>query len=79
MFFQFEDFRSLRNEENHSMSNNFRAVQPLGDRIILYNVNAYEQFIDDVVENEELVKDIEQLGFESERFIEEAVANSIVN
>lgn len=61
------------------MSNNFRAVQPLGDRIVLYNVNAYEKYIDDIVENEKLAKDIEQLKFESEKYIDEAVANYNIN
>lgn len=40
--FQFEYFRALQNEEHQSMSNNFRAIQELGDRVVLYNINYYE-------------------------------------
>jgi len=39
---QFESFRSLLNEEETPMSNNFRAIQPLGDRIVLYNTDVEE-------------------------------------
>jgi len=42
---QFEYFRALKNEEQHSMSNNFRAIQELGDRIVLFNINYYEEFV----------------------------------
>lgn len=61
-FFQFEDFRSLRNEEDHTMSNNFRAVQPLGDRVVLYNVNWYESLFDEQAEQQKLVNDIAQIN-----------------
>lgn len=60
------------------MSNNFRAVQPLGDRIVLYNVNFYEEFIDEDVEDQEVVKDIEELKAESEKLIAEAVESANV-
>lgn len=59
---QFEDFRSLRNEEDHTMSNNFRAVQPLGDRVVLYNVNWYESLFDEQAEQQKLVNDIAQIN-----------------
>jgi len=61
---QFEDFRALRNEEAASMSNNFRAVQPLGDRIVLYNVHMYETFFDEKFEQQRLAYDIDQLNAE---------------
>lgn len=62
------------------MSNNFRAVQPLGDRIVLYNVNPYEKFIaDDIVENNKLMKDIEEVLAESEKRLEEAVESTNVH
>lgn len=55
-------------------------MQPLGDRIVLYNVNSYEKFIDDEIkENEELIKDIEQLIVESENIIVEAVESIIIH
>lgn len=76
-FLQFQDFRALQNEESHSMSNNFRAIQPLGDRVVLYNVKANEKFIDDFAEKEIIVKDIEQLIVESEKLIAEAVESTI--
>jgi len=39
---QFESFRSLLNEEETPMSNNFRSVQPLGDRVVYYNTHNKE-------------------------------------
>lgn len=54
------------------MSNNFRAVQPLGDREVFYNVNVYEEFLDEVPEDKEWVKDIEEILAESENLIAEA-------
>lgn len=70
--FQFEDFRSLRNEENRTMSNNFRAVQPLGDRIVLYNLSPYDIFYDDAVEQQALETDIEYLNEENLKNLLEA-------
>ncbi|KAG4074948.1 hypothetical protein HA402_009373 [Bradysia odoriphaga] len=67
---QFEDFRALRNKEDRSMSNNFRAVQPLGDRIVLYNVHLYETFFDEKVEQQRLVNDIDQLNAEFNKGVE---------
>lgn len=45
------------------MSNNFRAVQPLGDRVVLYNVHEFEKFLDDEIEK--LQQDFEKLIAES--------------
>ncbi|KAJ6646133.1 Carbonic anhydrase 7 [Pseudolycoriella hygida] len=73
---QFEDFRALVNEESHSMSNNFRAVQPLGDRIVFYNVNYFEEFEQDVLDDNKVNADIEELVVESEKVIEEAVKST---
>lgn len=76
---QFAKFRALRNEESQSMSNNFRAVQPLGDRIVLYNCKEYEKFLaDDIAEEEKVVADIDQLTAESEKIIAEAVESTVV-
>lgn len=61
------------------MSNNFRAVQPLGDRVVLYNVHAYEKFIDDEIVEIEKLKDIDELTVESEKTIAEAVESTINN
>jgi hypothetical protein len=33
-----EPFRALQNEDGEALTHNFRPIQPLGDRIILYNV-----------------------------------------
>lgn len=46
------------------MSNNFRAVQPLGDRIVLYNVDMYETFLDEDEELQRMEKDIDRLNGE---------------
>lgn len=32
-----ESFRELENEEGNALTHNFRPVQPLGDRIVLFN------------------------------------------
>jgi len=36
---QFQGFRNLLNEEENSLSNNFRSIQPIGDRVVFYNIN----------------------------------------
>lgn len=46
------------------MSNNFRAVQPLGDRIVLYNVYPYETFFDEEAEQQRLINDIDRINAE---------------
>jgi len=56
---QFESFRSLLNEEETPMSNNFRAVQPLGDRVVLYNTDEDEVELEHDVD--EIIGDIETL------------------
>lgn len=58
---QFENFRSLLNEEETAMSNNFRAVQPLGDRIVLYNTDVEEVELEHDVDA--IIGDIEQMLF----------------
>lgn len=35
-------FRHLRDEHNHTLSHNFRPIQPLGDRHIWYNLDINE-------------------------------------
>jgi hypothetical protein len=37
-------FRALQNDEGHALSHNFRPIQPLGDRIVLYNIG--QDFLD---------------------------------
>jgi carbonic anhydrase len=37
--FQLELFRALLDEEGNPLTHNFRPVQPLGDRIVLYNTD----------------------------------------
>ncbi len=53
------------------MSNNFRAVQPLGDRVVLYNVNFYEKLIDEEIEKRQLANDIDHLNAEFKKLIAE--------
>lgn len=47
------------NEEEHPMSNNFRAVQPLGDRVVLYNTDEEEVELEHRVDK--VIGDIEDL------------------
>lgn len=53
-YFQIEQFRALKNEEGHALKHNFRPIQPIGDRIVLYNIEESE--IDDSVN--ELPEDV---------------------
>lgn len=46
-YFQIEQFRALKNEEGHALKHNFRPIQPIGDRIVLYNIEESE--VDDSV------------------------------
>jgi len=72
---QFESFRALRNEEQHSLSNNFRAIQPLGDRLVFYNVHSYEQLIDDYVVKEQIAKAIDSVATNVKKVISNAKNN----
>uniref|UniRef100_A0A182NH68 carbonic anhydrase n=1 Tax=Anopheles dirus TaxID=7168 RepID=A0A182NH68_9DIPT len=36
---QVQAFRALEDEEGHPLTHNFRPVQPLGDRVVLYNTD----------------------------------------
>nr|XP_029725889.1 carbonic anhydrase 1-like isoform X2 [Aedes albopictus] len=48
---QIEAFRALDDEEGHPLTHNFRPIQPLGDRVVLYNTD-------------EIVKDVDLGGAE---------------
>uniref|UniRef100_A0A182RAY9 carbonic anhydrase n=1 Tax=Anopheles funestus TaxID=62324 RepID=A0A182RAY9_ANOFN len=43
---QVQAFRALENEEGHPLTHNFRPVQPLGDRVVLYNTDELIKEID---------------------------------
>ncbi|XP_055610790.1 carbonic anhydrase 7-like [Uranotaenia lowii] len=36
---QIEAFRALEDEEGHPLTHNFRSIQPLGDRVVLFNTD----------------------------------------
>lgn len=64
--FQFQAFRNLLNEEENSMSNNFRSIQPIGDRVVLYNIN-YDELVEHL--KKELEADIEKLKADTEALV----------
>uniref|UniRef100_A0A182WJ26 carbonic anhydrase n=1 Tax=Anopheles minimus TaxID=112268 RepID=A0A182WJ26_9DIPT len=43
---QVQAFRALENEEGHPLTHNFRPVQPLGDRVVLYNTDELIKEVD---------------------------------
>ncbi|XP_053677397.1 carbonic anhydrase 7 [Anopheles nili] len=43
---QVQAFRALEDEEGHPLTHNFRPVQPLGDRVVLYNTDEMIKQID---------------------------------
>ncbi|XP_040152809.1 carbonic anhydrase 7 [Anopheles arabiensis] len=43
---QVQAFRALENEEGHPLTHNFRPVQPLGDRVVLYNTDEIIKQVD---------------------------------
>ncbi|XP_052861455.1 carbonic anhydrase 7 [Anopheles cruzii] len=43
---QVQAFRALEDEEGHPLTHNFRPVQPLGDRVVLYNTDELIKEID---------------------------------
>ncbi|XP_050074930.1 carbonic anhydrase 7 isoform X1 [Anopheles maculipalpis] len=43
---QVQAFRALENEEGHPLTHNFRPVQPLGDRVVLYNTDEMIKEVD---------------------------------
>lgn len=47
----------MKNEEGHALKHNFRPIQPIGDRIVLYNIEEGE--LDESVSENELPEDIE--------------------
>jgi len=63
---QIETFRALRNEENETMSNNFRAIQPLGDRIVRYNVNLFEMYMYKTQSAQEFMNTLDEMIAEFE-------------
>lgn len=43
---QIEAFRALDDEEGHPLTHNFRPIQPLGDRVVLYNTDEIVKGVD---------------------------------
>ncbi|XP_062540665.1 carbonic anhydrase 2 isoform X2 [Armigeres subalbatus] len=43
---QIEAFRALDDEEGHPLTHNFRPIQPLGDRVVLYNTDEIVKDVD---------------------------------
>lgn len=43
---QIEAFRALEDEEGHPLTHNFRPIQPLGDRVVLYNTDEIIKDVD---------------------------------
>lgn len=55
-YFQIEQFRALKNEEGHALKHNFRPIQPIGDRIVLYNIEESE--VDESINENELPEEV---------------------
>lgn len=47
--FQIEVFRTIRDEEGHQLTHNFRPIQPLGDRDVYFITSSY----DGILENDQ--------------------------
>lgn len=43
LLLQLQLFRNLLDDQGGKLTNNFRAIQPLGDREVLYNTNSVEE------------------------------------
>ncbi|XP_058830890.1 carbonic anhydrase 7 [Topomyia yanbarensis] len=43
---QIEAFRALEDDEGHPLTHNFRPIQPLGDRVVLYNTDEIVKDVD---------------------------------
>lgn len=43
---QIEAFRALEDEEGRPLTHNFRPIQPLGDRVVMYNTDEIVKDVD---------------------------------
>lgn len=67
---QIEAFRALEDEEGHPLTHNFRPVQPLGDRVVLYNT---DEIVKDVDLTDELPpSEVEQNTIDDEKHAKDA-------
>ncbi|XP_058458649.1 carbonic anhydrase 7 [Malaya genurostris] len=62
---QIEAFRALEDDEGHPLTHNFRPIQPLGDRVVLYNT---DEIVKDVDLTDEIpAEEIDQNSLEHEK------------
>lgn len=63
---QIEAFRALEDEEGHPLTHNFRPIQPLGDRVVLFNT-------DEIIKDVDLGVDVPPSEVENSNRVEEDV------
>lgn len=63
---QIEAFRALEDEEGHPLTHNFRPIQPLGDRVVLFNT-------DEIIKDVDLGVDVPPSEVENSNRVEEEV------